>query len=399
MGVEILNTDELMKDSAGRNGRNSVFGQVVVGEEITQFASLFAYPPDSRKLVSTTANGGTVTQSNSMLNISTGTAVNGMAYASSRRALQYVPGKEAFAKFTTIFTLGRTQSRQMLGLFDDLNGFAVGMEGDKLAIFRKKGGSIVETVLQSDFNRDKINGTGKSKFNIDPSKGNVWKISFGFLGFANVFFEVLCPVCGWILVHSIEYPNNNTEPHITLPYLKLGAVVENLGNNTDVIMKTASVEAGVVDGTGLKASTRDFTRPTTITGYTSGTNKPIIVFHNKATYGGVQNRMEALLNCISAAVDGTKNVSFGLYKLASAPTGGVWTDQSTNSALEYNTTATISLTNAEMLLPFDLSKNGQFFEIVDSLNLRLLPDEYAAFVFTTTGSGDMSLSIRWKELF
>lgn len=399
MGVVILNPDELMQDQAGRNARNSVFGQLVIGEEITQFASLFSYPSDTRKLISTTANGGTVTQSNSMLNISTGTANNGMAYASSKRALQYVPGKEAFAKFTSIFTTGQIQSRQMIGLFDDLNGFAVGMEGNKLALFRKNNGAISETILRGNFNRDNINGTGKSGFNIDPSKGNVWRISFGFLGFANIYFEILTHNIGWVLVHTIEYPNSQTTPHITLPYLKLGAMVENLGNVTNVVLKTASVEAGVVDGTGLLASTRDFTRGTSISSYTSGTDKLIIVFHNKSTYGGVSNRMEALLNCVSAAVDGTKNVSFGLYKLEAIPTGGTWTDQSTNSALEYNTTAIISLTGAENLLNFDLSKNGQFFEMVDSLNLRLLPDEYAAFVFTTTGTGDLNFSIRWKELF
>lgn len=47
-----------------------------------------------------------------------------------------------------------------------------------------------------------------------------------------------------ILIHTIDYPNKYTETHITPPYLKLRAEVENFGNDTDVILRSGSVECG-----------------------------------------------------------------------------------------------------------------------------------------------------------
>ena len=399
MTTELKDKDNIsLDDYANRSGRMSVFGQSIMGEEVTQFAALFAYPSDPRKLKSTVENGGTVSQSESMLWVQSGTNAAGRAYASSRRALQYVPGKEAYAKFTAIFTPNLNNNIQMIGLFDDLNGFAVGMKNGEFAIFRKKNGVIVETVTQAHFNFDTLTGNENSKMILDVTKGNVFAIRFGFLGFANIYFEVMGNDGRWICFHSIQYTGKNTSPHIALPYLKLGAEVINSGNTTNAILKTASIECGVVDGTGLTASTRDFTRSTSAT-YTAGSNQRFVVYHSKATYGGIQNRVECLLNLVSGAVEGTKVFSWDLYKLSAAPTGGTWIENSPNGVMEISYDTTISLTGAEKILPIQQGKSSQFFEIVESLNLRLLPDEYWAFVFSTTGSGDLTFGTRWKDLF
>jgi hypothetical protein len=399
MAIELKDKDEIsLDDYGGRVGRNSVFGQMIIGEEVTQFASLFAYPSNTRKLKVTTENGATATNADSMLVLNSGTNVAGRVWASSKRALQYVPGKEAYCKFTAIFTANILNNIQMIGLFDDLNGFAVGMKNGEFAIFRKKNGVIVETVTQLHFNGDTLTGNENSKCVIDVEKGNVFAIRFGFLGFANINFEIMGNDGRWICFHTIKYAGSNTTPHISLPYLKIGAEVINAGNTVNATLKTASVEAGVVDGTGLTASTRDFTRSTGAT-YTAGNNQRYVVYHSKPTYGGVQNRVECLLNMISGSIDGTKIFTWDLYKLSAIPTGGTWVDNSPNGVMEVSYDTVINLTGAEKILPKQQGKSSDFFEIVESLNIRLLPDEYWAFVYSTTGAGDLSLGTRWKELF
>ena len=67
--------------------------------------------------------------------------------------------------------------------------------------------------------------------------------------------------------------------------------------------------------------------------------------------------------------------------------------------VEVSQNATISLVNAEKVFTVAVSKSGQFEQIIEELNLRLLPDEYFAAVYTSTGSGDLVLGTRWKELF
>ena len=36
---------------------------------------------------------------------------------------------------------------------------------------------------------------------------------------------------------------------------------------------------------------------------------------------------------------------------------------------------------------------------VEDTNLRMLPDDYIAYVFTSTGAGDLELGQSWKEMF
>ena len=396
MGVKILNVEELNSDNANRNAVNTVFGQRVVAHEISAFNAVFAYPSDTRKLESTVVGTGVVTQENFMLKISTGTDVNGSALASSRRALKYQAGHEGYAKFTAIFTPDTDNSRQYIGLIDNLNGFAVGMEGSIFAVFRRRNGVFEDTVLQSQLNMDRLDGTGESGFNIDITKGNVFRVSFGFLGFAHITFEVLTDL-GWVAFHGIKYVNRETQTHITLPYLKLSAKVENLGNNTDVSMYSGSVEAGIINGGGIKVSSRDFTQASTYS--TLAGENAVIVYHNKPTYGGIENRIETLLSIVSAASDGTKTVVIERYRLATPPTGGTWSDISPNSVMEISEDSTVDLTGAELTIAFNLGKTGEFFEKLEDLNFRMLPDDYICYVVRSAGASEIGLSAAWKELF
>ena len=44
-------------------------------------------------------------------------------------------------------------------------------------------------------------------------------------------------------------------------------------------------------------------------------------------------------------------------------------------------------------------ESGQFFENIEEINLKMLPDDYIAYVFTSTGAGELELGQSWKEMF
>lgn len=389
-------------DRSRRNAMNSIFGEQLIGNRLPQFNSMFIYPLDSWRLETIVENGGTVGQSNGMLSISTGTNIAGRALASSKRGLRYEPGHEAYALITALFTLGLTDGvKQHIGLFDDVNGYSFGMNNEVFSIFHRRDNSELSVIPQSEFNMDKLDGTGKSRFILDPSKGNIYKISFGYLGFASITFEILAgSEIGWIPFHIIDYANKFTEPHVTLPYLKIRGEVINSGSTSDAIMKASSLEVGTVGSDYTTISARD--NSVKFSGSLLASEEtPIAIFHNKDTFGGISNRIETLLKIISSAVEGNKPVNISRYKLKIAPTGGTWTDINTaESIMEYSTDATIDLTGAKLTFSFDMDKIGSFFQVIPhEVEYRMLPGEYVVYTTSSDAVGDYRLSVSWDELF
>lgn len=417
-GVEILNLSDLQqahlnalnsalvntttsginRDYAGRNNRNSVFGQAVIGQEISKFTQIFSYPFDTRLATTTSSTGGSVTQADSLLICSTSTNVLGSALFRTKRALQYVPGKEAYIKFTAIFSTPKINSRQEIGLFDELNGFSIGTTGTSFAVFRTRDSTVKDTILQANFNRDKLDGTGTSGFTLDITKGNIFRIAFGYLGFAPIYYEIFTPGKGWVLFHVIEYPNSNTETNCNLPYIKFTAKAQNFGNNTNIVLKTASVEAGIIDGSGSVAE-KVFARSTS-TSISSTTGSRLVVYHSKTTFGALANKVETKITHLTGAVEGTKPLTFMIYKLNSAPTGGSWTNQdTTNSSIEISYDTVVNFANVEPILNISLGKSSDFMYSVEDANIYILPDEYLLISYKTTANADIEFGTRWKEMF
>ena len=68
-------------------------------------------------------------------------------------------------------------------------------------------------VAQADWNGDKMDGTGVSGMTLDPTKGNVYKIQFQYLGYGAQEFFIEDQLTGYLqLVHTFKYTNQNTVP-------------------------------------------------------------------------------------------------------------------------------------------------------------------------------------------
>jgi hypothetical protein len=176
-------------------------------------------------LLHTTANQGTASR----------------VYLESFKRIRYYPGHE----FGILFTLGSDNipsaggSYVNGGLGDLSDGMFITYREDiednqyKIGmLIRRKGADTV--VFQNEFSYDKLDGTGKSKININFSNGNIFWLRGGYLGFAPLKLYVYGSNGLLYLVHIYEYPNKNNETNIANVRLPASIEVSNGDGTEDV---------------------------------------------------------------------------------------------------------------------------------------------------------------------
>jgi hypothetical protein len=75
---------------------------------------------------------------------------------------------------------------------------------------------------------------------LNPQKGNVYEIKIQYLGFGPIQFFVVDGSNRLVLVHVIEYQNENIRPSVGDPTFRTGWLVINDGNTTSITLKGAS---------------------------------------------------------------------------------------------------------------------------------------------------------------
>ena len=148
-------------------------------------------------------------------------------------------------------------------------------------------------------------------YNFKPTLGNIYKISYGYLGFAPISLEIMKPNGDWCLLHKIEYPNSYTVTHTTQTFLPVRGEVANTGNNSNLEARAGSIAAGMVDGGGGNISDREFTWANDETFIVSD-SATLVVFRNTETFNGVSNRVAARLLLVSGANSSNKNLKWRL---------------------------------------------------------------------------------------
>jgi hypothetical protein len=386
-------------DSAHRESSNSIFGDKLIGTRVPSIAGQFQYGLRSDDAVVDVVGSGNTSFSNAMLILNTGVDADGHLGIQGSDYLRYIPGHEAYAFFTCVFATPVADSIQRIGLFDfdggDGNGFFIGFNGEQFGVTRRRAGvdTFMPVVVSSVFPEDITP--------FDPTKGNVYKISYGFLGFATIHFEILLPHGGFVELASFDYPNTSTETHIANTNIPLRAEMTNDGNTTDLEMRIGSVTAGIVDGGGADPIARIFTFAIPTTALSGGTTNQLITFRNKSSYFGITNKISTQLQLISSATDGNKPVRWGIRKNPDEVTPGsaTWTDVSVDSVMEFSTDFIADLTTGKDSLLWNLSRADSFFEDVEDYLVKLRPNEVATIHATSQTASDIDLSIRWKELF
>lgn len=390
-------------DTGGKQSLNSVFGDKIIGHRVPSIAAQFQYGVQDGESVTEVNTTGSVGFNDNMLELSTGTDSAGSAIMYSTDNIRYIPGHELYVFFTAIFTSPEVNSYQRAGLFDAEDGFYIGYEDDVFTFSRRRGGVDYHYPIDlTEFNK-RIQ-VGLPDYELDPTKGNIYKISFGYLGFATISLDVMLPGGTIVSVAKIPYPNNYTETHITQTYLPVRAEVANTGNTSNIVFNTASLAAGIVDGYSDSVTGRAFSwyNPSTFTFVTP--NYTIVSFRNKSTYKGIDNKVVARLLYVSGANSANKTLRWHIVKGTTFTNAGseTWQDVDTNnSILEYSLDTLADFNDlGTPTFVWNTAKEDSFVEHVEDLTLDLKPGEVATFVIQSDSTNtELDLSIRWRELF
>lgn len=379
-----------LSDNSGRAAANSIFGDVIVGTKKPSLSYQYNYGYRDRDFTVVEANGGAVSSSNSQIYLNTGTNAAGSCSAESRGYLRYIPGHEAYVLFTVVFTTGVPDSYQRAGMFDDDDGFFVGYNGEDFIINRRRAGVDEQKIIDISSVFD------DGSFN--PAFGNVYKISFGYLGFANITFECLSTDGHFVEIGRFNYPNTSTETHISNTNIPIRGEVGNTGNTTDISLSSGSVSAGVIDGAGQDPSARPYTYERGSVATAAGNNM-LVAFRNITTYNGKINRIRAVAQLISAATEGNKPVRWAIVFNPTVTNVPTWTAVDPDSVIEYSTDATITFGTGTPGVSWNMAKIDSFFEKVEDLGGDINAGDIAVVVVNSVGASETEFSMRYKELF
>lgn len=265
------------------------------------------------------------------------------------------------------------------------------------------GTSVNDTwIYQTDWNRNKCDGSGPFAFVLDPQKGNVYQVKMQYLGYGSIKFFIENPADGkFELVHDYQYANAFTSPSVTIPDYKIGCFVASLGSTTNLQISSASFFGGV-EGKIETLSNPDAHGNTQSSVGTTLTN--IISIRVRLEIEGFLNLREVIPLLVTMAADGQKNVVFELLlnpTLDGDPDWEYHHGNTTDSIVEIMTTSVTASVNDGVTLElgvFGVSKTGS--EVVDLTSLGI--DLKRGDVLTLAGravssTSELTGSLAWKD--
>jgi hypothetical protein len=370
--------------------------------------------------------------------ISTGIESTAYSIHQTRAYHHYQPGKSQLIFSSFNFYAPQQNATKRTGYFDDRdgiyfeqvglstsNGINPGIGTHNWVIRTYTSGIATETrIPQSQWNKDKCDGTGVSGFNLDITKTQLAFIDFQWLGVGRVR-------CGFahdgklIVAHEFLHSNNLDKVYISNPNLPVRCEVRNtgvgVGASMDQICSTVASEGGYSES-GIDFSHTMVTTRTTPT--PAGTEFPLMAFRLKNSFNTLPNRVSVRLNNISLYAE-TNSIVFKIVRLpgnsyiglTTLGQGTVWTSEGTNSAVEYCLNATVyddgdefvsgfvpSGASQNSLSPVSLSgvtgaKKNVIRQNIDSTDSEI----YAIIVRTITTTGNsvaqVAASIQWREIY
>src|SRR3990167_396750 len=385
----------------------SAFGDLQVGEKVDSFSLMFQFNIPTDLCTSTNSGTGiapTISIPFAQLQCATGT---GVSQLESTQRLRYISAHESYIYFTAIYTSGMSNSTQYVGLIDDDDGWAIGYNGTAFSVFWKRGGSNVSgyPLASSSFNLDALDGNGPSRITLDPTKLNIYKISFGWLGASPIVFEILKNDGIWFPFHIIKFQNTEADATTYSSILPIRARVDSSGvTGGNVILKTPSWCCGTIGGYNAQHRSFQYYPGDITTTGGAADNSYLWTVRNNSKFpigGAINNKIDANLNYFSGSNKSATSATFRLVKNITFGTSPTYASiDGTNSCIEYDTTGTYS-SGGTTLLTVPLAQKDQFLFFFQDNRVTILlhPGDTLTCLADVSGNSTLTTTIFWNELF
>ncbi len=382
--IDATNDGRLAVAASFLEASTDAFGRLRVSNPLTLFDSSHRYA-DNGLWSTSVANSGAATFSanEGLVNLSVTTSSGSKVYRETTKCFSYQPGKSLLALNTFVMGAAKTGLRQRAGYFGMANGIYLERDGSTLSFVERSSvtGSVVETrVSQSNWNGDKLDGSGESGLTLDISKAQILWTDIEWLGLGTVRLGFVINGV-FVICHSFHHANLITSTYITTASLPLRYEIENTaatasGSTLKQICSSVVSEGGYELRGLQQAVSIPINSPRTLG--TAGIFYPVISIRLKsARLDGI-----VILTAISLLATSTGNFNWQV-RATGDTTGGAWVSAGTNSSVEYNITGA-SYANGRVVASGFFSSTNQSGASVDILKEALFKFQLERDSFTST---------------
>ena len=376
--------------------QTTAFGDLDVASPTPKIQLQFPYNINGLETVRATTGSGTVSFSQPFAVCSTTAATNSTASLSSKKNLHYATGQGGLCLLTAVFTTGASGSTQWAGFANTLDALFFGYSGATFGVNRRYNGTD-NFIAQSSWNVDKMDGTGPSGMTLDPTKGNVYKIQYQWLGFGNIKFYIENPATGTFQnVHNIQYPNSATTTSLLNPAMQINIQANNTANNTNISIRCPSMSAFVQGNLIPTGNNFSFANSKTI----ATTLTSIFGLKNNTTFNGITNYKSIYLTGLSFTNAGAISV---VTLILNGTIGGspVYTNISSTTSVASVDIAGTSVTAGTTIMTLYNATNTSITYDLSDLNFYLEAGDVLSFCGNNTTGGGVALygTLNWIEQY
>ena len=393
--------------------QHDAFGRLRVSNPLTLFDSSHRYRDNNlwnHLVVGTGSTVGFVT-TQGLINIGIGTTAGCSVIRETTKVFSYQPGKSLLVLNTFVMNPKKTNLRQRVGYFGADNGMYFEVDGDTSYFVERSLSTGSETkVAQTDWNIDKLDGTGISGIILNISKAQILWMDIEWLGLGTVRMGFV--IDGkFIHCHSFHHANIIQSTYITTASLPLRYEIANTGittssSNLKQVCSTVISEGGY-ELSGLQQAVQTpITAPVDLPS-PAGTYYPVISIRLKSS----PDRLDAIAILTALSIMGIGNgPEYNWQVIASATTtGGTWTSAGVDSAVEYKIGGT-SVSGGRILASGFFSSSQQSSASIDILKEALFkfqlerngltgtPYELTLVCATNSAGADVFTSLDWEEI-
>lgn len=395
------------------NTSGDAFGRMRISQPLTIFDSSHRYRDNNLwddLVVGTGSTVGFVT-TQGLVEIGIGTTAGCSVIRETTKVFSYQPGKSLLVLNTFVMDSPKTNLRQRVGYFGADNGMYFEVDETTAYFVERSLSTGTETrVPQTEWNVDKLDGTGVSGYTLDSSKAQILWMDIEWLGLGTVRIGFV--INGqFIHCHSFHHANLIQSTYITTASLPLRYEIANTGITTSAStlkqVCSSVISEGGYELRGLQqAVNTPITSPVDLPS-PAATYYPVISIRLKSS----PDRLDAIVIITALSLMGTGNGPIYNWQLkASATTsGGTWVSAGVDSAVEYKI-AGGTVSGGRILASGFFSSNNQSQASVDILKEALFkfqlerdgltqtPYELTLVCASDTAGADVFASLDWEEI-
>lgn len=232
-----------------------LFGRLRVGQPFSLFDSKLIFDAQNTRWDDAQVSGSGTSvfhdsnRASALLSVSDATV--GRRVRQSKYRPYYQPGKCQSILITTIVGDAPHGITKRWGYFDDKNGLFFQNKDGVLYVCKRSytsGAPIDEYIPQSAWNKEKLDGNTSLGVRLDPTKGNIYFISFEWLGLGDVQFGVIIDT-QMIILHQMKHSNTENKVYMSTPNLPVRFEIANDGtgpaSSIEAVCSSVTSDGGI----------------------------------------------------------------------------------------------------------------------------------------------------------